>query len=55
MCAKINHVGDSNTFFVRNDLFIHSKSLTRFKFNDMDKCALNILKYGYRVYRVTKS
>jgi len=55
MCAKINHVGDSNTFFVGNDLFIHAKSIKGFKFEEMNAHALNILKYNYPVYHVTKS
>ena len=54
MCAKINQVGNSNTFFVGNDLFIHAKSITEFKFDEMNTHALNILKYNYPVYHVTK-
>lgn len=55
MCAKINQVGDSNTFFVGNDFFIHAKSITEFKFDEMNAHALNILKFNYPVYHVTKS
>ncbi len=55
MCAKINHVGDSNRFFIGNDLFIHAKSVPGFKFDEISDEQCNVLKYNYPVYYVKKS
>jgi len=55
MCAKINHVGNANEFFVGNDLFLHSKNLTQFKFKEIDGSELTILKNPYPIYYVTKN
>lgn len=55
MCAKINHVGESNRFFIGNDLFIHAKSVSGFKFDEINKERCNVLKFDYPVYYVKKS
>ena len=55
MCAKINHVGESNRFFIGNDLFIHAKSISGFKFDEISKEKCNVLKFDYPVYYVKKS
>ena len=55
MCAKINRVGESNKFFIGNDLFIHAKSISGFKFDEISKEKCNVLKFDYPVYYVKKS
>ncbi len=55
MCAKINHVGESNRFFIGNDLFIHAKSISGFKFDEISGEKCNVLKFDYPVYYVKKS
>ena len=55
MCAKINHVGESNRFFIGNDLFIHARSVLDFKFDEINSERCNVLKYDYPVYYVKKS
>jgi len=55
MCAKINHVGESNRFFIGNDLFIHAKSVSGFKFDEINSEKCNVLKFDYPVYYVKKS
>ena len=55
MCAKINHVGESNRFFIGSDLFIHAKSISGFKFDEISKEKCSVLKFDYPVYYVKKS
>ncbi len=54
MCAKINHVGKPNTFFIGSDLYIHAKNLEGFEFDEITSNELNILKNQYPVYDVNK-
>ena len=55
MCAKINHVGESNRFFIGNDLFIHAKTIPGFKFDEINKDRCSVLKFDYPVYYVKKA
>ncbi len=55
MCAKINHVGESNRFFVGHDLYVHAKSVVGFKFDEIDKEKLDGFKFDYPVYYVDNS
>jgi len=55
MCAKINHVGESNKFFIGNDLFLHAKSISGFKFDEIKNHNSNILKFDYPVYYVSNN
>jgi hypothetical protein len=54
MCAKINHVGKPNTFFIGSDLYINAKNIKGFEFNEITSNELNILKNQYPVYYVKK-
>ena len=54
MCAKINHVGKPNTFFIGSDLYINAKNLKGFEFDEITCNELNILKNQYPVYGVKK-
>jgi len=55
MCAKINHVGNSNEFFIGNDLYLNSKNLKEFNFEEIDGSELNILKNPYPIYYVKQN
>ena len=35
MCAKINHVGNANEFFIGNDLYLNSKNLKEYNFEEL--------------------
>jgi adenylate cyclase len=54
MCAKINHVGKSNTFFIGSDLYLNAKNLKGFKFDEIPANNLYVLKNQYPVYDVKK-
>lgn len=54
MCAKINHVGDPNKFFVGNDLYLHAKNMDQFHFDEIMHKDLSILKNSYPIYYVDK-
>jgi class 3 adenylate cyclase len=54
MCAKINHVGKPNTFFIGSDLYINAKNLKGFEFDEITSNELVILKNQYPVYDVKK-
>ena len=54
MCAKINHLGESNSFFIGNDLYLHAKNLEEYEFEEMTGNQLNILKNPYPTYFVKK-
>jgi class 3 adenylate cyclase len=54
MCGKINHVGESNRFFIGNDLYIHAKSVNEFKFDEIHDQKCSILKFDYHVYYIKK-
>lgn len=55
MCAKINHVGNPNRFFVGQDLYIHAKSITGFKFGEIDREKTSTFKLNYPIYYVDAS
>jgi len=55
MCAKINHVGNANEFFIGYDLYLNSKNLKEFNFKEIDGSELNILKNPYPIYYVKKT
>jgi len=55
ICAKFNHMGESNKFFIGSDLFIHAKTVMGFKFDEINKERCSVLKFNYLVYYVKKS
>ncbi len=55
MCAKINHVGESNRFFIGHDLYVHAKSVVGYKFDEIDNEKYGIPKFNYPVYYVDNS
>ena len=55
MCAKINHIGKPNTFFIGNDLYLNAKHFNEFEFSEIVDNELSILKNPYPTYFVTKS
>ena len=55
MCAKINHVGDPNTFFIGHDLYLHAKNLEGYDFEEISGSQLKILKHPYSTYFVKKN
>ena len=55
MCAKINHVGESNKFFIGNDLYLNAKNLNEFNFEKIIGGELNILENPYFIYYVKKN
>ncbi len=54
MCAKINHIGKDNTFFIGNDLYLNAKNLKEFNFEELKDSRLSILKNPYPIYYVKK-
>ena len=54
MCAKINHVGNPNEFFIGNDLYLYAKKINEFKFEEIIDNQLSILKNSYPIYYVKK-
>lgn len=54
MCAKINHIGNANKFFVGNDLYLNAKKNHEFKFEEIVDNQLTILKNSYPIYYVKK-
>ena len=52
MCAKLNHVGDPNTFFIGSDLYLNAKNLDGFEFEEITGSKLSILKNPYPTYFV---
>ena len=54
MCAKINHIGKANTFFIGSDLYLNAKNLRGFGFDEITSHGLNILKNQYSIYGVKK-
>lgn len=55
MCAKINHVGNPNEFFIGNDLYLNIKQRQQFKFEEITGTQLHILKNQYPIYYVKKN
>ena len=55
MCAKINHVGNANEFFIGNDLYLNAKNLKEFNFEEIVGSELSILKNPYPMYYVKKN
>jgi len=55
MCAKINHVGESNKFFIGSDLYLNAKNLNEFNFEKIIDSELNILENPYFIYYVKKN
>ena len=55
MCAKINHIGDPNTFFIGHDLYLHAKNLEEYDFEEISGSQLKILKHPYSTYFVKKN
>jgi class 3 adenylate cyclase len=55
MCAKLNHIGKPNTFFIGNDLYLNAKNLNGFDFDEITESKLCILKNPYPAYFVKKT
>jgi adenylate cyclase len=54
MCAKINHVGKSNIFFIGSNFYLNAKKIKGFEFDEIPANDLYILKNQYPVYDVEK-
>ena len=55
MCAKINHVGKSNTFFIGSDLYLNAKHMDAFVFEEITANELTVHKTPYPTYFVKKA
>ena len=55
MCAKINHIGEANTFFIGHDLYLHAKDNEDYDFKEITGSQLKILKNPYSAYFVKKN
>lgn len=54
MCAKINHLANTNGFVIGGDFYQNIKDLKDYKFSNKDGFSIG-LKYSYPVYSVTRA